>query len=167
MWQKLQKTNVLLFHSKCYYFHLFTVKNYKCPDLSFCYFIFLSLFCKLLQANMMIGCRVMTKMQRPLIVMKFPLSILSLFRIRKREKWRKLHTLRCFLFTYSSLNWEYLSTLGWQSFFLSKMGYILNWRIFLEKCLVRRHALSIINWKCNDISVAMLRTYYCVDMKTW
>ena len=29
----------MLFHSKFYYFHQFIVKNYKCPDLSFCYFI--------------------------------------------------------------------------------------------------------------------------------
>ena len=39
MWQKLQKTNVMLFHLIFYYFHQFIVKNYKCPDLSFCYFI--------------------------------------------------------------------------------------------------------------------------------
>ena len=35
----MQKTNVMLFHLIFYYFHQFIVKNYKCPDLSFCYFI--------------------------------------------------------------------------------------------------------------------------------
>jgi hypothetical protein len=41
----------------------------------------------------------MTKMQRPLIFMKFSLSILSLFSIGGiKEKWRKFHTLGCFLF---------------------------------------------------------------------
>jgi hypothetical protein len=39
MRQNLQKTNVMLFHSKFYYFHQFIVKNYKCLDLSFCYII--------------------------------------------------------------------------------------------------------------------------------
>jgi hypothetical protein len=78
-----KKTNVMLFHSKFYYFYQFIVKNYKCPDLIAILLkkIFLSFFCKLLQANMMIGCTAMTKMQRPLIFMKFSLSILSLFSI--------------------------------------------------------------------------------------
>jgi hypothetical protein len=100
MWQKLQKTNVMLFHSKFYYFHQFIVKNYSALILVFAILlkkIFLSFFCKLLQANMMIGCRVMTKMQRPLIVMKFSLSILSLFRIRKKErKMKKIAFIKMF-----------------------------------------------------------------------
>ena len=126
-WQKFQKTNVMLFHSKFYYFHQFVVKkNWQSLDLGFVILLnneFLSFFCKLLQGNIMIGCRVMTKMQRPLIAMNFSLLLLSLFRIiKKREKLIKCYLLICFLFTYSCVNWEYVTKLGWQSFFPSKLG---------------------------------------------
>ena len=74
---------ILLFSPVC------CKKNWKSLDLGFVILLnnkFLSFFCKLLQGNMMIGCRVMTKMQRPLIAMNFSLLLLSLFRIIKKER---------------------------------------------------------------------------------